>query len=74
MTKLLKNWNNICELGKKYDYEVKCIHVATSLDTSYKRNKSRCDEKQVPKIAYSVYKKYYEAPTEEECFTSLYTI
>ncbi len=70
----IKKRNEFIELSKKYNYEVKCIHVATSLDISYKRNKSRCEEKQVPKIAYSVYKKYYEEPREEECFTSLYTI
>ena len=64
----LKKRNEFIELSKKYNYEVKCIHVSTSLDISYKRNKSRCDEKQVPKIAYSVYKKYYEEPTEEEGF------
>jgi bifunctional polynucleotide phosphatase/kinase len=69
----IKKRNEFIELGKKYNYEVKCIHVATSLDISYKRNKARCDEKQVPKIAYSVYKKFYEEPTEEEGFT-LYTI
>mgnify|MGYP001319320645 FL=1 len=59
--------------GNKYNYEIKCIHITTSLEISYKRNKTRNDEKQVPKIAYSVYKKYYEEPTEIEGFT-LYTI
>ena len=65
----IKKRKEFIDLGKKYNYEVKCIHITTSLDISYKRNKSRCDEKQVPKIAYSVYKKYYEEPTEEEGFT-----
>ena len=69
----IKKRKEFIDLGKKYDYEVKCIHVSTSLGISYKRNKSRCDEKQVPKIAYSVYKKFYEEPIEEEGFT-LYTI
>lgn len=67
----IKKRKEFIDLGKKYNYEVKCIHITTSLDISYKRNKSRCDEKQVPKIAYSVYKKYYEEPTEEEGFTLL---
>ena len=67
----IKKRKEFIELSKKYNYEVKCIHVSTSLDISYKRNKSRCDDKQVPKIAYSVYKKYYEEPTEEEGFTLL---
>jgi len=69
----IKKRKEFIDLGKKYDYEVKCIHVSTSLGISYKRNKSRCDEKQVPKIAYSVYKKFYEEPIKEEGFT-LYTI
>ena len=56
------------ELGKKYNYKVKCIHVSSSLDVSYKRNKTRDPEKQVPKIAYSVYTKYYEEPNENEGF------
>ena len=48
---------------------MRCIHVTTELDISYKRNKARCDKKQVPKIAYNVYKKYYEKPNESEGFT-----
>lgn len=54
--------------AQKYNYNVKCIHVTTSLDISYKRNKNREEIKQVPKIAYHVYKKYYEEPTEKEGF------
>jgi len=65
----IKKRKEFIDLSKKYNYEVKCIHVTTSLDISYKRNKSRDDEKQVPKIAYSVYKKYYEEPSETEDFT-----
>jgi len=64
----IKKRKEFIDLSIKYNYEVKCIHVSTSLDISYKRNKSRCDDKQVPKIAYSVYKKYYEEPTEIEGF------
>ena len=70
----IKKRNEFIEFGKKHHYEVICIHVKTSLDISYKRNKSREDSKQVPKIAYSVYKKYYEEPTEEEGFKSIYII
>jgi bifunctional polynucleotide phosphatase/kinase len=69
----IKKRKEFIDFGKKYNYEVKCIHVATPLDISYKRNKTRCNEQQVPKIAYSVYKKYYEEPTEEEGFI-LYTV
>jgi bifunctional polynucleotide phosphatase/kinase len=69
----IKKRKEFVDLSKKYNYKVKCIHVTTTLDIAYKQNKSRSAEKQVPKIAYSVYKKYYEEPTEEEGFT-LYTV
>jgi bifunctional polynucleotide phosphatase/kinase len=57
------------ELGKKYNYNVVCIHVSTSLEISYKQNKLRNYEKYVPKIAYSVYSKNYDNPNENEGFT-----
>jgi len=59
------------DFAKKQGYCVRCIHVTTSPDISYKRNKCREDVKQVPRIAYSVYKKHYEEPTEEEGFKLL---
>ena len=52
----------------KFDYNVKCVHVSTPLDIAFKRNRLRVDKKQVPKIVYSVYAKYYEPPTEDEGF------
>jgi hypothetical protein len=55
-------------LAAKYNYKVRCIHVATSADISYKRNKERPEDRQVPKIAYSVYTKYFEEPDESEGF------
>ena len=61
------------DFAMKHKYDIKCIHVSTPMDISYKRNLMRLDEKKVPKIAFSVYKKYYEIPTKEEGFT-LYTI
>lgn len=64
----IKKRKEFIDFSKKYNYQVKCIHVSTSLEISYKRNKTRCDEKHVPKIAYSVYKKHYEEPNEEEGF------
>tara|TARA_B110000483_G_scaffold30756_1_gene37379 strand:- start:43 stop:984 length:942 start_codon:yes stop_codon:yes gene_type:complete len=65
----IKKRNEFIQLANKYSYEVKCIHATASLEESYKRNKSRNEEKQVPKIAYSVYKKYYQQPSETEGFT-----
>jgi len=46
--------------------KVKCIHVATIMDISYIRNMQR--EFPVPKIAYSVYRKNFESPMEDEGF------
>ena len=56
------------KFAKKHNYSVKCIHMTTSFDISYKRNKCRVDKKQVPRIAYNVYKKYYEEPSVDEGF------
>lgn len=53
------------EFAKKYNYQtIKCIHVTTSMEEAYQRNKQRPEEKQVPRIAYSVYKKHFEEPDE----------
>lgn len=56
------------DVGKKYNYKVVCIHVSTPLETAYKRNKLRENEKHVPRIAYSVYSKNFEEPNENEGF------
>lgn len=52
--------------ARKHDYKIVCIHVSTSLDVSYKRNKTRDLENQVPKIAYSMYTKHFESPNVEQ--------
>jgi bifunctional polynucleotide phosphatase/kinase len=54
--------------AKTHGYVVRCVHVTTPLDLAYKRNKMRNLENQVPLIAYLVFKKHYEEPTEEEGF------
>jgi bifunctional polynucleotide phosphatase/kinase len=54
--------------AKTYGYTVRFIHVTTQLYVSYKRNKMRNLENQVPFVAYSLFKKYYEEPTEKEGF------
>ena len=61
------------DFAVKHNYTVECVHVSTPMDISYKRSLMRQEEKKVPKIAFSVYKKYYEEPTEEEGFI-LHTI
>lgn len=59
---------NYIEFAKSNHYSVRCIHMTTSLEESYKRNKTRNDDEQIPKIAYSVYTKYYNEPNENEGF------
>jgi len=54
--------------ARKYNYKVRCIYLSTPLDISFKRNRLREDSKQIPKIAYSIYKKYFEEPCETEGF------
>jgi bifunctional polynucleotide phosphatase/kinase len=54
------------EFAKKHGYNVRCIHVSTGFDESYKRNRLRDEDKQIPKIAFSVYKKHFEPPCKEE--------
>ena len=51
-----------------YYYNIKCIHVSTPLSISFKRNRLRKEETQVPKIAYSVYTKHYQEPSSKEGF------
>jgi bifunctional polynucleotide phosphatase/kinase len=57
--------------GNANNYKIRCIHINTSLEESYKRNKQRLAENQVPKIAYNVYTKYFEEPNENEGFKLL---
>ena len=64
----IKKRREYIEFANKYNYLIRCIHLSTSLEDSYKRNKLRSDKDQVPKIAYSLYKKYFEEPTEDEGF------
>ena len=54
------------ELSNKNNYNVKCIYVSTNMNESIKRNNLR--DKPVPRIAYSVYNKYFEIPSIQEGF------
>ena len=60
-------------IANKYNLPITCVHVSVSSNIAFKRNRLRMDKKQVPKIAYSVYSKYYNEPTEKEGFT-LYVV
>ena len=63
-----KKRSEYLEFAKKHNMSAVCIHVSTSLELSYKRNKERDPENQVPKIAYSVYTKHFVNPSVEEGF------
>jgi len=64
----IKRRKEYIDFAKKHGYNVTCVHVKTSKEESYKRNKTREEAKQVPKIAYSVYSKHFEQPMKEEGF------
>ena len=55
-------------LGNKNNMSIRCIYLSTSLDISLKNNRMRDNDKQVPKIAYYVYKKHFEEPLDGEGF------
>jgi bifunctional polynucleotide phosphatase/kinase len=65
----IKKRSEYIVLGREYGYSIRCIHVATDLNTAYLQNKKREDKKQVPRIAYSVYNKHFVPPHESEGFT-----
>ncbi len=44
------------------------------MEVSYKRNRERETSKQVPRIVYSVYKKYFSEPELSEGFETIETI
>jgi bifunctional polynucleotide phosphatase/kinase len=46
-----KKRSEYIDFAKKHNLKVVCIHMTTSLEVSYKRNKERDPENQVPKIA-----------------------
>lgn len=55
--------------AKKYEYPlIKCMYITASMEVCYQRNKGRPEDKQVPRIVYSVYKKHFEEPSEDEGF------
>jgi len=55
--------------GQQNNYKIKCIHITTPMNISFERNKTRSEDEQVPKIAYSVYNKHFEKPDENEGFS-----
>jgi bifunctional polynucleotide phosphatase/kinase len=54
-------------IAKSHNLPVTFIHVTTSFDDSYNRNKSRDENKHVPKIVYYKYRKAFIEPSVDEC-------
>ena len=65
----IKKRNEYIIFAKKNNYHnIKCIHLTTQLSIAFKRNRLKKEEKQVPKIAYSVYTKHDQEPSSQEGF------
>lgn len=52
--------------AKQHGLPVRCVYVSTSMEEAMRRNEKREESKRVPKIAYYVYRKKFEKPTEVE--------
>ena len=52
--------------ANKWKIPIRCIHVATSQEESMARNQKRPKDKIRPRIAYNLYKKYFEEPIASE--------
>jgi bifunctional polynucleotide phosphatase/kinase len=69
-----KNRKDIIDFVKNFNatvaipYQIRCVYVNTSYHEAYNRNMCRSEDKQVPKIAFNVYKKYFEKPDSSEGF------
>lgn len=50
----------------RHGYPVRCVHVATPMAESMARNAARPQEQRVPRVAYAVYHKRFEAPSTDE--------
>lgn len=57
------------DFAKKVNYSVRCIHLSCSSDVAYSQNVKRENNKIVPKIAYHLYSKMFEEPSENEGFS-----
>jgi bifunctional polynucleotide phosphatase/kinase len=63
-----KKRKEFIDFAKSINYHITCIYVSTSSEISFQRNVLRSEDKQVPKIAYSVYSKHFVQPCQTEGF------
>ena len=64
----IKKRKEYINIAQENEYNITCIHMTTSMTHSYKGNLKRSEDKRVPLVAYHVYNKYFDPPTEEEGF------
>lgn len=59
------------QFAKEHGVPVRCIWVKTSLEDSMEQNRQRAQEggPKVPEVAFYVYRKHFESPTQQECTT-----
>lgn len=56
------------EIGKKYKYNIRLVHIETTYELAMHRNYYRMLQKNylIPEIAYRIYKKNFQQPTVDE--------
>ena len=54
------------EFAKQHNMPVRCVWVATPIDTSYQQNLARPEDQRVPRIVYNIYKKHFIEPSPDE--------
>mgnify|MGYP005988951879 CR=1 FL=1 len=62
------------DFASDHKYYVKCIHINTTLEEAMRRNLTRPDNKKVPRIAYSMFKKRFETPSLNEGFDDILVV
>jgi hypothetical protein len=57
------------DFAKKHNVPVRCIWKTTSIERAMEQNRERAKEggPKVPDIAFYLYRKKFEEPTEDEC-------
>jgi bifunctional polynucleotide phosphatase/kinase len=60
----------VIELAKKYGVECVCVWIDVTIDTAMDRNNERGNQggAKLPAVAFYVYRKHFEAPSEAEGF------
>lgn len=64
----IKARKELVDFAVKHNYTIKCIWVTTNRSISNKRNKMRPRSEHVPPVAYGIYNKHFDEPTEQEGF------